>query len=279
MMKQWRVGARSLLREPLLHFFIAGAAVFGLMAGRGPDVGDRRIVVDEAVVAGIVAHHLRAFRRPPTAAELDDLIRDHVRTEIYYREALALGLDQDDDAVKKRLRNKMLAIASARAEARTPTDAELQALIDRNPARYARPVRYWLEQRFLGDDTPATRAAATAMLGATDQGKAPAATAPALPLPARLSGTPADEVAMQFGDDFAAGLARVPTGRWAGPVASGFGLHLVRVERRVDPPRPTLADVRQRVENDWRRTAIAAAEEADLKALMAKYDVVIEPVT
>jgi hypothetical protein len=275
----WRSRTGAILREPLVHFLAAGALVFVVMAGRAPDVGERRIVVDEAVVAGLVEHHLRAFRRPPTPAELDDLIRDHVRTEVYYREALALGLDRDDDAVKKRLRNKMLAIAAARAEAAVPSDAELQAVLEKDPARYARPARYWLQQRFIGDDTPANRAAATAAVAALNAGQTPALASQPLPLPGQFADADADALAAEFGDDFAASLARQPAGRWVGPVASGFGLHLVRVERRVDPPRPTLADVRQRVENDWRRAAIAAAEEADLKALMAKYDVVIEPVT
>ncbi len=274
----WRHRAGQFLREPLVHFLIAGAAVFAVMAGRAPDVGDRRIVVDAAVVAGLVDHHVRAFRRPPTPAELDDLIRDHVRTEVYYREALALGLDRDDDAVKKRLRNKMLAIAAARAEAQMPSDAQLQALIDQQPDRYARPARYGLDQRYLGDDTPATRAAAVAALAALNRGEAPAITAPALPLPARLVDAPADQIAMDFGDGFAAALAGLPVGRWAGPVPSGLGLHLVRITQRQAPARPRLADVRQRVTNDWRRAAIARAEADDLRALMARYDVVIEPV-
>jgi hypothetical protein len=274
-----RSRAGAILREPLVHFLLAGMLIFAVMSGRAPDVGERRIVVDEAVVAGIVEHHLRAFRRPPSPAELDDLIRDHVRTEIYYREALALGLDRDDDAVKKRLRNKMLAIAATRAEAQAPTDAELQAVLAADPARYAAPPRYWLEQRFVGDDTPAARAAATAAIAALNAGAPARIAAPALPLPGRFADAPADLLAGQFGDDFAAGLAALPAGRWAGPVASGFGLHIVRIERRLAPPRATLADVRQRVENDWRRAAIARAEADDLQALMAKYAVVIEPGT
>lgn len=269
----WQARAGAALREPLVHFLLAGGVIFAIMAGRAPDVGERRIVVDAGVVAGIVEHHVRAFRRPPTAGELDDLIRDHVRTEIYYREALALGLDRDDDAVKKRLRNKMLAIAATRAEAQVPTDAQLQALLAADPARYAAPPRYWLEQRFIGDDA----AAASRAVAALNAGLPATITAPALPLPGRFADAPADLLAAQFGDDFAASLAGLPQGRWAGPVASGLGLHIVRVERRLAPPRPVLADVRQRLENDWRRAAIAKAEAADLQALMDRYDVVIEP--
>ena len=266
-MRGWRTRAGVLLREPLLHFLIAGALVFAAVSGRPPDAGERRILVDEMVVAGLVNHHIQAFRRPPTATELDELIRDHVRSEVYYREALRLGLDRDDEVVKKRLRNKMLAIAGAEAEAAQPSDAELLALLSKDPARYALPLRYTITQRYLGEDTPALRAA-VANRGPT------LPTAP-FPLPGRLVDAAAFDLAQQFGDDFAAALATAPIGEWV-VMPSGFGLHLVKVEQRKQPPPPRLAEVRQRLENDWRSAAVRTAEDAQLKALIDSYDVVIE---
>jgi peptidyl-prolyl cis-trans isomerase C len=275
-MTAWRARAAAMLREPLVHFLVAGGLLFLAMAGRAPDVGERRIVVDEPVVAAIVNHYTRAFRRPPTAAELDDLIRDHVRGEAYYREALRLGLDADDEVIKKRLRNKMLAIAGADAEAERPSDAQLQALLDKDPARYAAPPRYSLDQIYLGDDTPAVRAAAAASLQGLKPGARPAIAAVELPLPARFDTASQTDLAAQLGDDFAAALAALPVGRWTGPVASGFGLHLVRIEQRLAAPPPRLADVRQRLENDWRSAAVRKAQDAHLKALLDGYDVVIK---
>ena len=270
-MADWRAGARALLREPLLHFLVVGALVFVVLAGRPPEPGERRIVVDDMVVAGLVNHHIQAFRRPPTPAELDDLIRDHVRSEVYYREALRLGLDRDDEVVKKRLRNKMLAMAGAEAEAAQPGDAALQALLSEDPARYALPPRYTLTQRYLGEATPALRARAAAALQAGTEAALP--TEP-FPLPGRLVDAAAFDLAQAFGDDFAAALATASIGRWV-VLPSGFGLHLVRVEQRIMPPPPQLADLRQRLENDWRSAAVRKAEEAQLNALLAGYDVVI----
>ncbi|WP_372917602.1 peptidyl-prolyl cis-trans isomerase [Sandarakinorhabdus sp.] len=266
-MSDWRTRAAALLREPLLHFLMAGALVFAALSGRAPGVGERRIVVDEMVVAGLVNHHIQAFRRPPTAPELDELIRDHVRSEVYYREALQLGLDRDDEVVKKRLRNKILAVAGAEAEAAQPTDAQLQALLTKDPARYALPPRYTLTQRYLGEDTPALRAATGG------SGKA-LPTVP-FPLPARVVDAAAFDLAQQFGDDFAAALSKTPIGAWT-LMASGFGLHLVKLEQRAVPPPPRLADVRQRLENDWRSAAVRSAQDAQLQTLLAGYDVAIE---
>lgn len=274
-MTAWRTRAAALLREPLVHFLVLGALVFVAMAGRAPDLGERRIIVDEPVVAGLVNHHVRAFRRPPTAEELDGLIRDHVRGEAYYREALRLGLDTDDEVVKKRLRNKMLAVAGAEAEAAQPSDAELQALLDADPARYAAPPRYRLEQIYLGPDAPALRAAAAAEIGRIPKGARPGFMTQPLPLPGRFDDASQTDLAEQLGDDFATALARLPVGTWMGPVVSGFGLHLVRIDQRVQPPPPRLADVRQRLENDWRSSAIRKAQDAHLQQLLDSYDVEI----
>ena len=275
-MTAWRTRAAALLREPLVHFLVLGALVFVAMSGRAPDLGERRIIVDEPVVAGLVNHHVRAFRRPPTAEELDGLIRDHVRGEVYYREALRLGLDADDEVVKKRLRNKMLAIAGAEAEAAQPSDAELQALLDADPARYAAPPRYRLEQIYLGPDAPALRAAAAAEIGRIPKGARPGITTQPLPLPARFDDASQTDLAEQLGDDFATALARLPVGTWMGPVVSGFGLHLVRIDQRVQPPPPRLADVRQRLENDWRSDAVRNAQDAHLQQLLDSYAVEIK---
>ena len=272
----WRNRAAAMLREPLVHFLAAGALVFVVLSGRAPDAGERRIVVNEAVVSALVNGYVQSFRRPPTDEELDGLIRDYVRGEVYYREALRLGLDRDDDVVKKRLRNKMLAIAGAEAEAKQPTDADLQALLDKNPARYAEPPRYTFEQRYLGPDTPALRATVAAQIAALKPGASPNLPTAPIPLPGQLEASPLIDIATQFGDDFAAALEREPLGRWVGPLASGFGLHVVRVVRREQPPKPSLADIRQRLENDWRSAAVQKAEEDNLDAMLKGYDVVIE---
>lgn len=272
----WRTSAANLLREPLLHFLAAGALIFVVLSGRPPDAGERRIVVNEAVVSGLVNNYVQAFRRPPSDDELDGLIRDYVRGEVYYREALRLGLDRDDDVIKKRLRNKMLAIAGAEAEATRPSDAELQALLDRYPARYAQPPRYTLEQRYLGADTPALRAAVAAKIATLKPDAEPTLKPQPIPLPDRLESSSLIDIATQFGDDFATALEKAPTGRWTGPIGSGFGIHVVKIMRRDIPPPPELADVRQQLENDWRSAAVRKAEEDNLNALLKGYDVVIE---
>ena len=262
------------LKEPLVHFLIAGAAVFWLLSGRAPDLGERRIVVNEAVVGGLVQRFYDSFRRPPSQDEIDGMIAEYVKDQVYYREALSLGLDQNDEVVVRRMRRKMEALAVADAEAAEPSEADLQALIDKNPAHYAIDPRTSFEQVYLGGDGDAARIAADAKLAELRAGKT-VEPVPA-PLPARRDAASASEIAATFGDEFTLALRNLPVGQWSGPVASGLGLHLVRVNARSTAERPTLATVRQRVENDWRAAAVGKAQAKAYADMLKGFDVVIE---
>lgn len=264
---------RRWLKEPLVHFLIAGALVFGLMSGRAPDLGERRIVVDEGVVSGLAQRFVESFRRPPTPDEIDGMINDYVRDQVYYREALALGLDRNDDVVIKRLRRKMEALAVAEAEARAPGDDDLQALLDKDPAHYAIDPRFTFDQVYLGSDTPAGRLEASAKLAALRKGAA--VSGAAAPIPARLDDVTASDIAARFGEDFAGSLRDLPDGVWSGPVASGLGLHLVRIAGRRAPDRPNLDSVRQRLANDWRAATIRKAQDDAYAQILKGYDVAI----
>ena len=270
---EWRARARALLNEPLVHFLIAGAAVFWLLSGRAPDLGERRIVVDKAVVGAMVERFYGSFRRLPTPDETDGMIRDHVADQVYYREALRLGLDQGDEVVVRRMRRKLESLTVADAETTEPSDAQLQALIDRDLARYSDDPRTSFEQIYLGADTPENRAAANARLIDLRAGRVVSAI-PA-PLPARLDGARAGEVSGLFGDEFTLAMRGLPMAQWQGPVASGVGLHLVRVMSRAAPTKPSLATVRQRVSNDWRAAASARARADNYARMLRGYDVVI----
>jgi hypothetical protein len=265
-----------LLREPLVHFLLAGAVVFAFMSGRPPDQGERRIVVNEAVVTRLVSRWTMTFRRSPTQAEIDGLIRDYVSDQIYYREGLRLGLDRDDEVVIRRMRLKLLALASSDADVRTPSDAELQALIDANQQRYASEPSLDFEQLYLGPDNAASREVARALLLRLKAGKPAVAAFPQAPIDRRFADVAPSEVAERFGDVFAQTIGNLPTGGWHGPIASGFGLHLVKIDGKRMPKPPRLADIRQRVENDWRSEMTARAEEKSYREMAADYDVVIE---
>jgi len=268
------------LREPLTHFLLVGLAIFLFfdVFGGDVDVGDRRIVVNEAQVRRLADQWSQTWQRPPNANELDGLIRDYIKEEIYYREALRLGLDRDDVIVRRRLRSKMEFLANSEAETAAPSDAELQAWRDKYPARYAPDPVYSLDQVYVstsGGDA-AGDAKAKAILRQLQAGAKPAALGDPLALPRSLDRAAAFDINRQYGDEFADALKSLPVGKWSGPVVSGFGLHLVRVREVRLPREPRLAEVRQAVENDWREATREERENRAYQILLDGYRIEIE---
>src|SRR5690606_2604896 len=139
----------KLLKDPLLHFLVLGAALFAISASRsGDDEAPDRIVIDELVVDRVADAARRLYGREPTRDELEALLEPTIRDEVYYREALALGLDVDDDEVRPRLIEKMQYLTQDLAEPEPPSEDELRAFFAGDPDRFALPAAVTFEQVF-----------------------------------------------------------------------------------------------------------------------------------
>jgi peptidyl-prolyl cis-trans isomerase C len=279
-MNAFRERTARWLREPLAHFLIAGALIFTFYAWRGDtaDAGDRRIVVREEQVQRLANIWSQTWRRPPSVAELDGLIRDYIKEEVYYREAIRLGLDTDDAIVRRRLRAKMEFLASSEAEMMVASDAVLQAWLDSYPARYAADPLISFQSVYIsmtGGEAAALSRAKT-LLTQLRAGAAYGELGDPISLPKSLARADSVTIDRQFGEAFSAKLMVVHNGEWSGPIASGFGLHLVRVDTIAGARAPKLAEVRQRVENDWRSATRLAHENQAYQTLLDGYDIKIE---
>lgn len=254
-------------REPLVHFIAAGAAIWLVLGWQGEpvDPASRTIAVTREDRARLSLQWERTMMRAPTDAELDALTEQFIREEVLYREAVRLGLDQDDAVLRKRLAGKMDYLAASMAETASASDATLQDWLRRHPERFAPEVRYSFDQRWF-----AARDAAVQAL------KAPEPNGEAIALPPQMERAPGREVEERFGAAFRQALEGAPIGSaWHGPVSSGLGWHLVRLRARSTAPVPPLADIRDRVEADWRADTSAARKDDAYQLLRDSYRVTI----
>jgi len=274
---------KAILREPLLHFLLLGAAVFaahGLLSKRSSSEPGR-IVVTQGQVASLAVAFTRTWQRPPTGEELDGLIRDRVREEVYCREAIALGLDKDDTIIRRRLRQKMEFLTDDLVAQAPPTDGELLAYLTAHPDPFRVQRRFTFSHVYLNPDKHGQRLArdAAELLARLNQAGG-TADASALGDPFLLDHTfaavPAREVAQQFGDEFAARLGELSPGHWQGPVPSGYGVHLVFVRERAEGRVPPLDEVRDGVAREWANARRVEANERFYKEMLARYAVTIE---
>jgi hypothetical protein len=273
------VHIRKLLGEPMLHFVLIGIALFGAYRWvSSDDSGGRRIAITQGVVDDLVTQHVAARGREPSTTELNHLIESYVRDEILYREGVKLGLERDDVVVKRRVRQKIELIAEEDASTRAPTDADLSSYLTANQARFVQPAILTFEQVFLGQptsDSGVVHAVALTREGLRSGADPEKLGKPTL-LPYRMTLTPADLVARDFGASFAAALERVPVGEWVGPIDSSFGAHYVRVLDRTPAVAPQLTAVRDQVVREWENERRQRARNDAYTKMRGEYQVSIE---
>lgn len=258
-------------REPLVHFLIAGMLIYALFAWRGEeaDPASRFITVDREQQAQLALVFERTMGRAPTDAELDAQIERFVREEVLYREALRLGLDREDAVVRRRMAQKMDMLASARIEATTPDEAELRRWYQQNGARFAQDASYSFDQLWFDSEKAAKVAQAKIARGAEANGLGQP-----ISIPRSVKAMPSAEVLSRFGIQFMEELGRLDAGQgWQGPVPSGLGWHLVRLDRREVGQVPPFEEVRGAVLDDWRISSIAARKDAAYQVLRGAYSV------
>jgi len=274
-----------IIHEPLFHFLLAGMVLFivyQLWGQRvGEDMAPQKIVVTEGRVQNLQDTFNRRWKHPPTEEELLDLIHSYIREEVLYREAKRLGLDRDDSIIRRRLRQKIEFLSQDIATLPVPTDEELNHFLVEHADRYRMESRYSFSQVYLAPNTSRKPLEADIkhLLNVLNEGEAVpnlALLGDMLGLPSRIEDKTGDEVARLFGQPFTAELDKLATGRWQGPVYSGFGVHLILLENR-DPGRLlSLEEAREQVVGAWAIDQRERANEEWYESLLARYDIKIQ---
>lgn len=268
------VTVTKLIREPLVHFLLAGAAIFAVLGWRTApdDPASRSIHLTREDQARLSVNFAEVMGRPPTQAELDATITRWVREEVLYREALRLGLDQGDAVVRKRMAQKMDVLAASAADAETPDDATLGKWLADHPDRFAQDLRLTFDQLYFTSRSRAV-VAKTLLGGGADWTKV----GDPVSLPARFEMANRTAVAGELGPEFARAIEGMrPGATWQGPVESALGWHLVHVRGRQPGTLPPLVAIRGRVEDDWRADTGKARKDAAYKVLRDAYRVTVD---
>jgi hypothetical protein len=274
---------RKFLREPLVHFLALGAVVFLLFhfTFNRDQPQDGKIVVTPGKVEQLVTGFSRTWYRPPTQRELDGLVEDYIREEVLYREALAMGLDKDDTIVRRRMRQKLEFLTEDTTAAASPTDQDLQSWLDKHPDKFRVEPKMAFSQVYFnasrgGENASAAASKVLAQINSAGKSVAAVELGDTTMLPHELPLARVDEIASVFGDEFAQQIVQLETGRWAGPVQSGYGWHLVYVSERTEGTSRSLSEVREAVQREWLAARRKEIVDSTYSKLREKYVVVVE---
>jgi PPIC-type PPIASE domain len=276
---------KKLIREPFIHFLVLGAAIFianRLVSGRAENQPGK-IVITQGQITSMVIGFSRTWQRPPTHEELEGLIRDRVREEVYSREAIAMGLDRDDPIIRRRLQQKLTFVTDDVAAVTEPTNAELADYLKTHAASFGVDRRVTFSQVYLDPNKRGEHLARDAnelltQLRQQSRGADLSSLGDPFLLEHRFLATPDMEIAKQFGEKFVTKLGDVPVGQWFGPVESGYGMHLVFVEERTAGRLPELAEVRDAVSRDWTNERRLELNEKFFQGLLKHYEIVVEKI-
>lgn len=264
----------SLIRQPFLHFLVIGAGLFALfgLVNDTPDIPEKpQIVVSVQDAQWLASQHEATWRRPPSEQELSRLIDEFIREEVYVREALKFGLDQGDTIVRRRLRQKMEFLTEAGAEAAVVSDETLRAYYQENAEAYLPAAQVSFSQIMLADPT---EDAVAQLLAELESGRDFRQLGARSMLPPSLTNASARSVDGTFGQGVFDSIATLAPGVWAGPVQTGFGLHLIRLDLLETGTLPDFDVVRDKVEQDWRRAQAERLRTERYDQLEATYEIV-----
>ena len=259
------------LREPLLHFLLLGAALFGadhLFNGKADD--GRLIVMDAAVDREARDTFQTARGRAPDAKELEALHQVWLSNEVLYREGLALQLDKGDAGIRERVIFKALNVVESGLQLPPHDDKLLRDWFEARRAKYDEPSRYDFQEAVLaadasGPDEQAVRAFVAALNSGSASGDAKAGLRV-------FKGRPHDNIVQGYGEDFAKALESGPAGEWRA-LPSRDGWRAVRLDALQAAKPAQYEALRGVVLQDWTDQVMAEQRSAAIKALAKKYTI------
>jgi hypothetical protein len=276
---------RSFLREPLLHFLILGAALFGISRFVKPATDrtapSRQIVLTLDDLRQIQIGFAAQWQRAPTEQEMLGLLENKIKEEILYREALAMGLDKDDTIVKRRMAQKMEFLAEDVSSTHEPTTEELKAYFEKNPKMFTQPARITFRLLYFSPDKRGKAAWADAnaalarLKGKSASWEGAAALGDPFMFQDYMADRTPDQVAKDFGPPFAKTLFAQKPGAWTGPIESGYGWHLVYVDSLISEQASAFEEVEPDVKTAWLAARKTEAWDKAYQAMRAKYELVL----
>ena len=269
-----------LLKEPLLHFVVLGGLMFAAYSalGTGQQTVQPQPVIHmtAADAEWLKGMWTRQWRRPPTGKEFSGLVTDHLKEEVFSREARALELDVGDTVVRRRLAQKMAFLLEDTIRTVQPTEADLRALYETRPDLTRTPPRVSFTQVFFQREQGDGRARAS-LAALSDANAEPDEQGDRLLLGDTFAEYDEQALTNLFGAAFARAVFSLPVGRWSGPIESDYGLHLVKVAKALPAPALPFAEVRPRLVEEWRRERQETANAELTEGLLRKYQLVVDP--
>ncbi len=275
---------QRLLKEPLVHFLLIGGGLFFLYSFINPSaeqIDNKVIQIDNSDVERLVKAYQQNWNMPPDSTSLIKLLAEEVKAEVFYREALRMKLDHNDEIIRRRLKQKYEFLVKDLADSQQPSIEELKRFFEEHPDFYQAPTKLSFTQLYFSPDKRTLPLQdAQNVLESVLELPINQVDVKSIGDPFHLQSYYADrdynDVRQLLGLDFAKAIFDPIKGGWLSPVQSGYGVHLVYISGIHKAHTPPFEMVKERVLEDWKLKQQQVYNERLYKNLLKKYEVVYE---
>jgi peptidyl-prolyl cis-trans isomerase C len=277
---------RRLLDEPLVHFLLIGVAFFVLYSLFTPSTlqpRSSRIELTPEDLNQLQVTWMAQWKRLPTSDEMRGLVESRVHQEILYREALAMGLEQNDEIIKRRLAQKMEFLAEDISSIREPQTEELKAWFGNNSGRFVLPARITFRHLYFSPDKRGQQAQQDAAQFLQNLSSKPIDAAKESDLGDRFMDQnyfvdcSSEQISKVFGNAFSVSLFKLNSSEiWQGPVESGLGWHLVLIEAITPGRVPSFEEADpEQVKLEWTNAMRDEKKRKAFAEIKQRYEIVL----
>jgi len=277
----------GIAREPLLHFVLVGVVLFAAwyaFTDRAvvKEIDEGRIEITEGDLRQIGISMLAQGRQLPPPDQMLELARQEAIQRILVREAITLGLDQNDEVIERRLAQKMDFLLTDLATLTEPDRNGLRAWYTENQNLFALPPRasfrhlyFSQDERGLSNAEAAARALLPELEGANPDDAGLKAKADRFMFRDYYGGRTPDEIAREFGPGFVEVLFELEPGYWHGPVRSGYGWHLLWVDTIEPGGTAPFETVEEEVRAAWLQERYKEIRDRAYEDMLSRYEIVL----
>ena len=270
---------KTFFREPIVLFILIGSAIYLLQAlafNTNPS-GSKQIIVSSVQLKQLENGFSNTWMRPPTEIELEGLIANYIRNEVFYREALAMGLEENDQVIRNRLRQKLELLMDNMASVNVPSQQMLEAYLQENADDFKGDYQVSFIQVFVNPEEHSDpQSVALNLLKQLQEGARPEDLGDRTLMGYSFPDYSQTDVGRRFGSDFSRQVIQVEPGAWSDPIYSGMGLHLIRIDHFENGTLPELSEIQSSVEREWMAKKKSEFKAATYEKLLEGYDVQIQ---
>lgn len=267
---------KRIIREPIFLFFILGSLLylFYSAATNYYNKKNNQIIISFSQIELLKDSFEKTWNRTATETELKTLIENYIKDEVFYREAVSMGLDKSDLAIKRRLRQIMELLLDDYSSV-IPSEDQLQKFLSEHPEDFQLDPTISFTHHYFSMDAKDEAINQLSLLHKgliiDDKNRKKLSF-----IPDHFENERRSEVSRQFGDLFASQVFDIKTDTWLGPLESAYGWHLVKVSNQSPGLVPPLNEIWDQVEREWSLEKKMEMKQEQFEKMRERYAISVE---